>query len=478
MSVRSRLINKEQAAMIPYDFTCVYIGLFDFGLVLAPDSIESLGTRKSIREAPDLPQYNKEQSLLINDAAGPQGMLAVQLARRAGVGHITATCKAEDMQYVRTLGAHEVLDCHTSPGNLIGWERRKFDGAFDSVGGECLRDIHRALRDGGRLISSICIPNAYTADEPDRDIKQLFSIPRPQLKPLVWLTYMLNRGLQAPRYNPDLVFEFDEWEKARVKLSTLGPIGKIALRLPARKPGPLIRYLAQSGLDEDEDRGSEYVSSSPEPEVAPSATAIPGAYPNDIFDEHTQDEDLGREGGRTVLPIPSSPPSIPSLSSLPPLRPLDTPPGACFGGLLGTVIQEARAGTPKPAGASRAGTPVAEPAPQAGTPFTPRKRKKLAQIEKYNQRLRGELDAGLVVENQDGGEESEEGEVEQEEGEEEEMDLEEKAERILNDLPDMLDIFINEEIRDEMDSTTSLDELESLIQRGVLTAFVWPGDET
>ncbi|OAA64642.1 alcohol dehydrogenase [Niveomyces insectorum RCEF 264] len=53
---------------------------------------------------------NANKRVLITAAAGGVGLWAVQLARLAGVGHITATCGPANTDFVRSLGAHRVVD--------------------------------------------------------------------------------------------------------------------------------------------------------------------------------------------------------------------------------------------------------------------------------------------------------------------------------------------------------------------------------
>ncbi|GAB4293331.1 MAG: zinc-binding dehydrogenase [Oscillatoriaceae cyanobacterium] len=55
---------------------------------------------------------NSDQTILINGGAGGVGGFAVQLASIAGL-HIISTCSSRNFQWVRHLGAHEVIDYNT-----------------------------------------------------------------------------------------------------------------------------------------------------------------------------------------------------------------------------------------------------------------------------------------------------------------------------------------------------------------------------
>ncbi|MGY3116931.1 NADPH:quinone reductase-like Zn-dependent oxidoreductase [Bradyrhizobium sp. S3.14.4] len=72
------------------------------------------------------------QTVVIHGAAGNVGAYAVQLARRARLRSI-ATAGAKDVEYVRSLGADEVLDYHTQ---RFEEKVKDADAVLDLVGGE------------------------------------------------------------------------------------------------------------------------------------------------------------------------------------------------------------------------------------------------------------------------------------------------------------------------------------------------------
>lgn len=101
------------------------------------------------------------QTVLIHGAAGNVGAYAVQLARRARLRSI-ATAGTEDIAYVRSLGAGEVLDYHTQ---RFEDEVRGVDAVLDFVGGETQMRSFGVLRPGGRLISAVSQPDQQRAKE-------------------------------------------------------------------------------------------------------------------------------------------------------------------------------------------------------------------------------------------------------------------------------------------------------------------------
>ncbi len=88
------------------------------------------------------------------------GSFAVQLARRRGA-RVTATAGAGNLDFVRGLGADEVIDYRAERFE----ERvRGVDAVFDTVGGDTLRRSWGVLRPGGRLVT-IAASEEGAADE-------------------------------------------------------------------------------------------------------------------------------------------------------------------------------------------------------------------------------------------------------------------------------------------------------------------------
>src|ERR1700757_5223209 len=89
------------------------------------------------------------QRVLIHGAAGGVGTFAVQLARWRGA-RVTATASSANLDFVRSLGADEVIDYRTERfEDLV----RDMDAVFDGVGGETLERSWGVLKDGGKLVT-------------------------------------------------------------------------------------------------------------------------------------------------------------------------------------------------------------------------------------------------------------------------------------------------------------------------------------
>jgi len=89
---------------------------------------------------------------LIHGAAGNVGAYAVQLASQAG-SHVTATASAKDEEYVRSLGAEQVLDYKSADFEQQLAAVPKVDIVLDMVGGSVRERSVKLVKAGGILVS-------------------------------------------------------------------------------------------------------------------------------------------------------------------------------------------------------------------------------------------------------------------------------------------------------------------------------------
>lgn len=97
----------------------------------------------------DAADVRSGQTVLIHRAAGGVGHLAVQLAAWAGAT-VVGTASARNADYLRRLGAHQVVDYTTT---RFEDACRDIDVVLDAVGGDTRDRSWGVLREGGILVS-------------------------------------------------------------------------------------------------------------------------------------------------------------------------------------------------------------------------------------------------------------------------------------------------------------------------------------
>ncbi len=118
-------LDHVQAAVVPISALTAWQGLFD---------------RAGLESG---------QRILIHGGSGAVGTFAVQLARWRGA-HVIATTSGGNLDFVRSLGADEVIDYQTA---RFEDEVSDIDVVFDSVGGDALNRSWNVLRANGKLVT-------------------------------------------------------------------------------------------------------------------------------------------------------------------------------------------------------------------------------------------------------------------------------------------------------------------------------------
>jgi NADPH:quinone reductase-like Zn-dependent oxidoreductase len=101
------------------------------------------------------------QTVIVHGGAGNVGAYAVQLARAKKL-HVIATVRNGDADYVRGLGAHEVINTETY--NVANFARRA-DAVIDTVGGPLQDQLLTFVKPGGIIVSSVSRPNVQLAQK-------------------------------------------------------------------------------------------------------------------------------------------------------------------------------------------------------------------------------------------------------------------------------------------------------------------------
>ena len=129
----------------------------DGALVPMPDGLdfgEAAGLTYSFLTAMpflrDEAKLQRGQTILINGAAGSIGGVAVQLARHMGAT-VTAVCSTRNVELVRSLGAHELID---RTQHDFTQARGAYDAIFDTVGKSSFAACRAALKPGGIYLTT------------------------------------------------------------------------------------------------------------------------------------------------------------------------------------------------------------------------------------------------------------------------------------------------------------------------------------
>ena len=85
---------------------------------------------------------------LVNGGGGGSGLFAIQLAKRAGA-HVTAVDNAEKLEFMRSLGADEVIDYRAEDFTRC---EEPYDRILDLVAGRSVFALRRALAPDGRYL--------------------------------------------------------------------------------------------------------------------------------------------------------------------------------------------------------------------------------------------------------------------------------------------------------------------------------------
>jgi NADPH:quinone reductase-like Zn-dependent oxidoreductase len=126
------------------------------------------------------------ETVLIHGAAGGVGLFAVQFAKSLGA-NVTATASASTIDFVRSLGADQVLDYR---GATFDQQLRNIDLVVDTVGGETLVRSWSVLSPKGRVVTAA---SAIPDDAPQR-VKDAFFLVLPDGPRLAEIAALLDAG--------------------------------------------------------------------------------------------------------------------------------------------------------------------------------------------------------------------------------------------------------------------------------------------
>jgi len=176
----------------------------------------------------DTAHLKAKEEILIHAGAGGVGGFAIQFAKLVGA-HVITTASASNTDYVKMLGADEVID-YTQVNFLTALQQEHPQGVdvvYDTVGGKTLNASYEATKVGGRLVTIAGVIDQVPATE--RQLQTEFVFVHPDGKQLQKISELMDAGkLLAPCVQE---ISFKKVEEA-LRLSRTGHTqGKLVLKI-------------------------------------------------------------------------------------------------------------------------------------------------------------------------------------------------------------------------------------------------------
>ncbi|MBI2617553.1 NADP-dependent oxidoreductase [Candidatus Gottesmanbacteria bacterium] len=163
------------------------------------------------------------QKILIHGGAGGIGHIAIQLSKVLGA-YVVTTVKTEDMEFVKNLGADEVIDYKTQKFEDI---LKDFDAVFDTVGGETTDKSFAVLKKGGIFVSML--------GQPNQDLAQKYGVSaigqgtQTDTAHLNHLAELVDSG--KIKVHVDKVFPLEKVQEAFTYQEEVHPRGKVVIKI-------------------------------------------------------------------------------------------------------------------------------------------------------------------------------------------------------------------------------------------------------
>ncbi len=183
-----------------------------------------IGARTAWTSLFDAAGLQPGQRLLVNGAAGGVGHFAVQLGRWKGA-HVIGVASTANLDFVRSLGAGEVIDYTTTPVESVAHD---VDVVLETVGGAGTERLLAVLRPGG-VIVSIAGPVPEAAAQ-ERGVRVARPTPPASLGALLrQIAELIEAGTLQPVVGR--VFPFEQAAQAHALSETGHGRGRIVLHV-------------------------------------------------------------------------------------------------------------------------------------------------------------------------------------------------------------------------------------------------------
>lgn len=164
------------------------------------------------------------QRVLIHAAAGGVGHVAVQLAKHLGA-YVVGTASAGKHDFVRSLGADEVIDYRTVD---FAEAVKDLDVVVDPIGGDYAERSLKVLKDGGVLVNILPPPSPdLLVRAAERGIAAGFMLVEPDHSDMRTIARLVDKG--ALRVEIDTVLPLAEAQQGHDRVATGRAQGKVVL---------------------------------------------------------------------------------------------------------------------------------------------------------------------------------------------------------------------------------------------------------
>jgi len=194
---KPKTLSMVDAASIPLAAMTAWQGLFQYG-----------GLKQG-------------QRVLIHAGAGGVGHFAVQFAAARGA-HVVSTASADNLEFVRQLGAGTVIDYKKQ---RFEKEVSNIDLVFDLVGGDTRDRSWQTLRPGGILVSTLGQPDEATAAK--HQVRAKGYMTAPDAAQLTQIVALIDQGKAHPVVTR--TFRLEEVAAAQQYVEKQHPRGKTVL---------------------------------------------------------------------------------------------------------------------------------------------------------------------------------------------------------------------------------------------------------
>lgn len=163
------------------------------------------------------------QKILIHGGAGGIGSLAIQLAKHLGA-HVATTVRADDADYVKSLGVDEVIDHENQFLEEVAGD---YDAVFDTVGGETYARSFAVLKKSGIIVSMLEQPSEALMER--YGVKARAQFTKVNIERLSKLAEFVDQGVL--KVNVDKVFPLDQAGPALAYLQNGTVRGKVVVQI-------------------------------------------------------------------------------------------------------------------------------------------------------------------------------------------------------------------------------------------------------